>query len=171
MIPSRLRLVCALPALLLLAAGCGGDSTLLGGDVFSTSAPDAVEVSGHLASAGTRGSVLVFAFLDLPTGQAPAEREAASLSTVASDGTFLLSVPPTQSLTLVFLADGANDGVIDGGDPVVVLADAKLSALQAGDTVQIADINLDFGGRKATAGSIEVQRPGEPPRTPTPVPA
>lgn len=171
MIPSRPRLVWALPFLLLLAAGCGESGTLLGGDAFSTSSPDAVEVSGHLASAGTRGSVLVYAFLDLPAGEAPAEREAASLATVGTDGTFQLTVPPSQSLTLVFLADGANDGVIDGGDPVVVLADPKLAALQAGDVVQIADIGLDFGGRKASVGSIEIQRAGEPPRTPTPVPA
>ncbi|MGH7789208.1 MAG: hypothetical protein ACRERC_20225 [Candidatus Binatia bacterium] len=171
MIVSRPRLVWTLPLLALLAAGCGDSATLLGGDTFSTSAPDAVEVSGHLASAGTRGSVLVYAFVDLPAGQAPAEREAASLATVGTDGTFLLSVPPNQSLTLVFLADGANDGVIDGGDPIVVLTDAKLAALQVGDVVQIGDITLDFGGRKATVGSIEVQRAGEPPRTPTPVPA
>jgi hypothetical protein len=158
--------------LLVIAAGCGGGSRSAGSGVAATgSAASNVEVAGQVAERGTRGSVLVFAYTDLAAGEAPAGREPASIGTLAADGSFDLSVPGGGSLTLVFLADGSNDGVVDDGDPIATLNSQELANLQAGDRVQVGDAKVDFTSHRVTA-TVDVTRPaGQAARTPTAVPA
>ena len=154
---------------MVLAAGCGGGSRSTGTGVAASAAT--VEVAGRVVERGTRGSVLVFAYIDLAPGEYPAAREPASIGTVAADGAFDVGVPVGGSLTLVFLADGSNDGVVDGGDPIAVLGGPELADLQVGDRVQIGDAKIDFTSHRVAA-TIEVARAGgEPARTPTTVPA
>ncbi len=125
-------------------------------------------MSGRVAERGTRGSVLVFAYIDPSTAEDSPSREPASVGTVAPDGGFDVAVPPSQSLTLMFLADSSNDGAVDEGDPIAVLTSPELTALQAGDRVQITDAKIDFTSHRVTA-TIEVTRSASPERTPTPV--
>jgi len=165
---ARRCLAIALVAVLPLTAGCGGPTphaTQAGSDASA-----AVEVEGRVTQRGTRGSILVFAYSDLAAGEDPTTREAASVGTLTADGGFDLDVPPSASLSLIFLADGSNDGAVDEGDPIAVLSGPELVDLQAGDRVHLADVRIDFTAHHA-AGTIEVMRSGEPQRTPTPVPA
>jgi hypothetical protein len=160
-----------LVALLLGIAGCG-DAAAPIGDGGGAAAAE-IEILGHVDSPGTRGSILVFAFSGTPTVAELGGIESASVAALASDGRFALSVPPSDALTIAFLADGSNDGVIDGGDPVVILTDPRLSKLQVGDGVRISEIALDFGAGQAR-GTVDVQRAGavhEAVATPTAVPA
>lgn len=166
---ARRCLAIALVAVLPLTAGCGGPTphvTQSGSDASAA----AVEVSGRVTQRGTRGSILVFAYSDLAAGEEPTTREAASVGTLTTDGGFDLDVPPSASLSLIFLADGSNDGAVDEGDPIAVLSGPELVDLQGGDRVHLADVRIDFTAHRA-AGTIEVVRSGEPQRTPTPVPA
>jgi hypothetical protein len=158
----------ALGGLAALAAACGGGPS---GSAESGVAPSAagVEVSGHVVQRGARGSVLVFAYGDLGATDDPAGREPTSVGSLAPDGSFEIGVPPGTTLTMVFLADGANDGAIDAGDPIAVLASPELNGLQAGDRVQISDAKLDFAGHRVDA-TVEVARAAAPAHTPTPVP-
>ena len=92
---------------------------------------------------------------------------------VGADGGFVLSSRPAGTLTLVFLADEAQDGVIDRKDSVAVLADPdqQLAELGDGDRVRLVDVVLNFQIKKAVAGGIEVTRSAsaaqEPVLTPT----
>jgi hypothetical protein len=155
--------------MVVLACGCGGAPRSTTGGTGSTSAAT-VEVAGRVAQRGTRGSVLVFAYTDLAAGEAPAGREPASIGTLAPDGTFDVAVPASGSLTLVFLADGANDGVIDGGDPIALLSNPELADLQVGDRVQVSDAKIDFASQRVVAAVEVVRATGQPARTPTSVP-
>jgi len=152
---------------LLLAAACGGGSR----STESGFAADVsgVEVTGHAQQRGTRGSVLVFAYADPGAANDPSTQEPVSVGTVSPDGSFELRVPPSAALVLVFLADGASDGVVDQGDPIAVLTAPELVDLQPGDRVQIGDAAIDFTSHRVAA-RVEVTRSGEPARTPTPVP-
>lgn len=151
-----------------LAAGCGrGPSGSAESGIASSAA--GVEIGGHVVQRGTRGSVLVFAYADLAPTDDPAGREPASVGTVAPDGTFDIGVSPSPSVTLVFLADGSNDGAVDEGDPIAVLASQELSGLQAGDRVQVIDAKIDFTGHRVTA-TVEVAHAVSAAQTPTPVP-
>ncbi len=161
----RLRLL----TVLLLLAGCGGGGRSLSGDSGLSASSAGVEISGRAVQRGTRGPVLVFAYTDLGPNDDPAGREAATIGIVAADGTFDLVVPGGGTTSLVFLADGANDGVIDPRDSTARLTAPELTDLQPGDRVQINDANIDFTHRQVTA-TIDVARASEPPRTPTPVP-
>ncbi|MFN8642486.1 MAG: hypothetical protein U0802_12855 [Candidatus Binatia bacterium] len=163
-----------LPLLLIAPlAACGGPSGSSHGGVATTAAPAASEVvvTGHVATPGTKGPLLVFA--QAGTAGDAAERETLSVAAVDASGDFTLTLPPTEAVSFAFLADGANDGVIDGGDPIAVLSGPALSSLGGGETVVLGDVALDFTAHKAMAASIDVQRAGAPPstRTPTPVPA
>jgi hypothetical protein len=150
-----------------LAAGCGGSPPHAQSGIAASTA--AVDIAGRVVQRGTRGSVLVFAYTDLAPGDDPAGREPASVATLPPDGAFSASTPPAASLSLVFLADGANDGVIDGGDLIAVLTSPELADLQAGDRVELSDVAIDFKNRRVTA-TIDVARTHEPERTPTAVP-
>ncbi|MDX2168523.1 MAG: hypothetical protein SF182_15720 [Deltaproteobacteria bacterium] len=171
-IPRPLQpLLAALPVLLL--AACGGGHSGAGSGAAAVSAgpavgADEVVVSGHITAPGTRGALLVFAFLGADAD--PTSAELLSVSTVESDGAFGFTLPPVETLTLAFLADGSNDGAIDGGDPVAVLTSPALANLQGGELVTVDEVALNFTARKATAGVLDVRRSGEPARTPTPVP-
>lgn len=161
-----------LPAAVVLSLGllaaCGG-STPPSESGFAASAAG-VAVSGLVADRGTRGSILLYAYTDLGPNGDPVGHEPASVSTLAPDGGFDLSIAPSQSLTLVFLADGSNDGVVDEGDPIAVLSSPELVDLQAGDRIHIGDASLDFHNRRVTA-TVEVARIDEsPPVTPTALP-
>jgi hypothetical protein len=160
-----------LPFALLLLAACGSPSGLPQGGAAGATAASEVVVNGHLSAPGTKGPLLVFAL----AGNAgePADRETLSVAAVDADGDFALTMPPVEAVSFAFLADGANDGVIDGGDPIAVLSGPALANLGGGEVVILGDIALDFTAHKATAGSIDVQRAGAPQstRTPTPVPA
>ena len=155
--------------LALLVIGCCGAGS--GGAHSGSSATSAViAVSGRTAERGTRGSILVFAYGDLGPSDDPSVREALAVGSMAADGSFDLAVPPGGALTLVFLADGSNDGAIDEGDPIAVLSSPELSELEAGDRVQIADLRIDFKAHRASA-NVEVARVGgDIVRTPTPAP-
>jgi len=152
-----------------LVAGCGGGGRSVStGSSFSATG-SGVAINGKAIQRGTRGAVLVFAYTDLGPTDDPAGREAASIGIVASDGTFDLVVPGGGTTTLVFLADGANDGVIDPRDATARLTAPELADLQPSDRVQINDATIDFTHRQVTA-AIDVARGGEPARTPTPLP-
>jgi hypothetical protein len=162
----RLGLRPILTASLILLAACGGGPRSESGTTAST---PGVVVAGRVAERGTRSSILVFAYTDLAPNEEPAAHEPVSVGMLAPDGTFDIDVPAAASLTLVFLADGANDGVADAGDPIAVLAGPELVDLQPGDRVQVSDAALDFRQRRVTA-TVEITRAGEPARTPTPAP-
>ena len=165
---TKLSLIAGI-ALLALTAGCGGGGARTAESGFAGNLAG-VDVTGRVADRGTRGSILVFAYTDLAPNDDPSTHEPASVGTLASDGAFEFGVPPAPSLTLVFLADGANDGAVDQGDPIAVLASPDLTDLQAGDRVQISDAKIDFRARRVAA-TVEVLRIGaEPSRTPTPAP-
>ena len=161
-----------LPVLLLALASCGGGApATLSETGTAASNADVATIVGHVSDPGTKGSVLAFAYAG-GAGEL-ADREPLSVATV-EDGGFTMVIPPAEGVILAFLADGSNDGVIDGGDPVVVLSDPKLAQLQAGDTAQLTDVVLNFPAHTAVAGSIEVHSAGAPQEahfTPTPVPA
>lgn len=157
-----------IPCLVLsaVAAACGGGSS--GGHTGFAPNTGAIEIAGRVAIAGAKGSVLLFAYTDLAPADDPAGREPASVSIVNSGGGFDMAVPGSGTVTLVFLADSANDGVIDPRDPTAVLTAPELAELQPGDRVQISDATVDFA-RHAVTATIDVLR-SDPPRTPTPVP-
>ena len=150
-----------------LLASCGGSTSRSESGLAASAA--GVAVSGLVTEKGTRGSILLYAYTDLGPNDDPVGHEPASVSTLAPDGGFDLSVAPSQSLTLVFLADASNDGVIDQGDPIAVLSAPELTDLQAGDRVHIGDASLDFHNHRVTA-TVEVARIGEPAVTPTALP-
>jgi hypothetical protein len=162
-------------ALLLLAAlaACGGPSgSVRGGTAGVTAINDnEVAVNGHIASAGTKGPLLVFALAG--EGGDPAERETLAVATVDAEGNFSFTMPSVDVASFAFLADGSNDGVIDGGDPVAMLTGPSFANLGGGETVILTDVALDFTAHKAMAANIDVQRAGapQPARTPTAVPA
>jgi hypothetical protein len=159
--------------LLPLAAfsGCGDESVTTDGFTASGSQTAGVELTGNVASGTESQSVLVFAFLR--SGEAAGD-EPVSVGIVNEDGEFALSGLPSGKLGVTFLADGANDGVIDRGDPIAILADPEqqLDDLQSGEGVHFTDIQLDFGSKQAVADAIEVTHTGHstaPKSTPTPV--
>jgi hypothetical protein len=156
--------------MLFAVAACGAPSgSASGGSAAATVNVNEVAVSGHIASPGTKGPLLVFAL----AGDAgdPADRETLSVAAVDGAGDFAFTMPPVEVVTFAFLADGSNDGVIDGGDPIAVLSGPSFANLGGGETVLLTDVALDFTAHKATAANIDVQRPGGEVRTPTAVPA
>lgn len=160
-------LVSGLLALLLAACGGGGAG---GGTGAAAVAADEVAVHGRITEPGTKGALLVFAFAGAEVD--PAAAEPLSLAVVDAEGGFTLVLPPVEALTLAVLADGNHDGAIDGGDPVALLRAPALADLGGGELVTLDEIALDFRTRTATAGAIDVQRPGvAPANTPTPLPA
>ena len=168
------QLLRTLPLLLIVAlAACGGPSGSIkgGGTAAATAVNDnEVAVSGHISSAGTKGPLLVFAL----AGEAGevTERETLAVATVDADGNFAFTIPPVDVAAFAFLADGSNDGVIDGGDPIAVLSGPSFANLGGGETLVVSDVALDFTTHKATAANIDVQHSGAAPaRTPTAVPA
>jgi hypothetical protein len=163
-------------ALLALVAACGGGTSAGSGSGSAGNAavvgPDEVAIAGHVTAPGTKGALLVFAY----AGEAdPATAEPLSVAAVEADGGFAMTIPPVDaSLTLTFLADGTNDGAIDGGDPVATLSAPALANLLGGVVVTLDDVGLDFTSKKARAGNIDVRHAGaaaQAPRTPTPVPS
>ncbi len=93
-----------------------------------TSVAAQVAVTGHVAERGTRGPILVFAFTDLARREGPADARAR----FGRHARGRRQLRPHRARrvaasTLAFLADGSNDGVIDGGDPVAVLHRARRS--------------------------------------------
>ncbi len=154
---------------LALLAGCGGGGHSMSSQSGFSGTSAGVEIDGKAIQRGTRGPVLVFAYTDLAPNEDPSTHEAATIGIVAPDGTFDLVVPGGGTTTLVFLADGANDGVIDPRDATARLSAPELADLQAGDRVQINDATIDFTHRQVTA-TIDVARAAEPARTPTPLP-
>ena len=160
-----------MPFAFLLIAACGSPSGPPQGGAAATAAAGEVLVNGHISAPGTKGPLLVFAL----AGNAgePSERETLTVGAVDANGDFVLSLPPVEAVSFAFLADGANDGVIDGGDPTAVLSGPALANLNGGEVLVLGAIALDFAAHKATAANIDVQRAGAPPstRTPTPVPA
>lgn len=163
----------SIPLFLLFSiAACGPPSGSAGGSAAGTAvvSGNEVAVSGHIAAPGTKGPLLVFALAG-DSGD-PADRETLSVAAVDGDGNFAFTMPPVEVATFAFLADGSNDGVIDGGDPIAVLSGPSFSNLGGGETVVLTDIALDFTAHKATAANIGVQRAGGgETRTPTAVPA
>lgn len=164
---SRPLRVVSLSGWLILAVGCGGGSHSAGAGFTASTAR--VEVAGHVSQRGTRGSILVFAYTDLGPADEPASHEPASIGTLAPDGAFDVEVPAAAAVTLVFLADGSNDGVVDQGDPIAVLRSPELVDLQAGDRVEVSDAKIDFISHRVDA-IVDVARAAGNPR-PTPDPA
>lgn len=163
-----------LPLLLIAAlAACGGPSGSVKGGTASVTAinDNEVGVNGHIASPGTKGPLLVFAL----AGDAgdPSERETLAVATVDAEDNFSFTMPPVDVASFAFLADGSNDGVIDGGDPIAVMTGPSFANLAGGETVVLTDVALDFTSHKATAANIDVQHAGgsPPARTPTAVPS
>lgn len=154
--------------LVALIAACGGGPPQ--SETGAAASTGGVAVSGRVAEAGTRGSILVFAYTDLPANEDPAAHEPASLGTLAADGAFDLTVPPSASLTVVFLVDRSHDGVVDPGDPIAAYSSPELTDLQPGDRVNLADVSIDFHGHRVSA-TVEVSRASQPGHTPTPIPA
>jgi hypothetical protein len=150
-----------------MIAACGGGSSP-SETGFAASAAG-VSVTGTVAQKGTKGSILVFAFADLGPNDDPVNHEAISVAPLSPDGDFDLGVVAAPNLTLIFLADGSNDGAIDQGDPIAKLSAPELADLQAGDRVHVGDASIDFHGHRVS-GAIEVTRANEPARTPTPAP-
>jgi hypothetical protein len=158
-------------ALLALALAACGTPSAPGGGTAAIVAPDLVVISGHVSAPGTKGPLLVFAV----AGNAPevADRETLGVAAIDAQGDFALTIAPAEAVAFAFLADGANDGAIDGGDPVALLTGPSFTALGGGEVVTLSDVALDFTARKASAAAVDVQRPGAATAefTPTAVPA
>ena len=153
--------------MLALLLGCGEASEL---STPSSSRP-AADISGNLVETGAaESSVLVFAFGDMPADSDLAQHQPTYVGSVGTNGEFILSSPPGGVLTVVFLADAANDGAIDPGDSVAVLTDEaqQLYDLQEGDQVNLVDVHLDFTTRQARADRIDMVRALTPVPTRTP---
>ena len=144
------RLLCVVA----MASACGGPAPR--GAQSGIAATD-VEVTGRGTERGARGSILVFAYADLGPNESPAGREPTSVSTVAQDGSFVIEAAPGAPLSVVFLADNLNDGVIDEGDPIATLSSPELATLQAGDQVRIGDAKINFAAHRVDA-TVEVVR-------------
>jgi hypothetical protein len=137
-----------------MATACGGPSPHAAQPGLS--ATD-VEVTGRVTERGSRASILVFAYADLAPSESPAGREPTSVGTVGQDGSFVIEAAPGASLSVVFLADNLNDGVIDDGDPIATLSSPELANLQAGDRVRIGDAKINFAAHRVDA-TVEVVR-------------
>jgi hypothetical protein len=137
-----------------MASACGGPTPR--GAQSGLSATD-VEVTGRVTERGARGSILVFAYADLGPSDSPAGREPTSVGTVEQDGSFVIEAAPGAPLSVVFLADNLNDGVIDEGDPIATLSSPDLANLQAGDRVRIGDAKINFAAHRVDA-TVEVVR-------------
>jgi hypothetical protein len=127
-----------------------------------------VEVTGRVTQRGTRGSVLVFAYSDLSPTDSPVGREPVSVSALGQDGAFALEAAPGTPLTVVFLADNLNDGVVDDGDPIATLNRPELAELQPGDRVRIDDARVDFAAHRVDATVEVVRASAGPDRTSSP---
>ena len=170
-------MTCQKPAILAvfcgLFFGCGGGGTQFESSSFPSFAVD-VEIHGNVKLAETDAdSIIVFGFVDLPGRGNIATEEPSSIGSVRPDGRFELSAAPGKKLTIVFLADAANDGVVDSGDALAVLADpeAQLRDLAAGDSVEVVDVQVDFASGEAKPAAIEVLRAEVPEVVLTPTPA
>jgi hypothetical protein len=149
------------PLLAVALAGCGPESDL---DSSPQGAPAAaaragVQISGTVANEAERyGEMLVFAYLDLASNEPHPQAQAEAIDGVGEEGEFLLSTPPAQRLTIVFLDDKENDGAIDANDPIAVLADpeGQLQGLEEGAEVVLSRVTIDFFRKRAGAASIEV---------------
>jgi len=153
--------------------GCGDESgTTFEGLAVSESPARGVEISGNVANLPDSQSVLVFAFVR--SGE-NASDEPACVGIVDGEGQFTLSHLSAGKISLTFLSDGANDGVIDPGDPITHLVDPEqqLADLQDGDRAHLLDVQLDFNSHRAVADAIEVTRAvgSAAPATPTPAEA
>jgi hypothetical protein len=169
-------------AALLLCMGCGDGATSFEASnpvseaLWPTDVPTGVadvEVSGNLILEGADRSLLVFVFADLTQEVALAESDPVNLASIAPDGRFLLSVPPAETITIVFLDDKAHDGAIDPDDAIAVLADPqqRLTGLGRGDRVLLSDIQLDFASGAAVAAGFEVEKASAPAPAATPTAA
>jgi hypothetical protein len=151
-------------------SGCGDESGTLVGSPASESQVAGIELGGNVVNPPESQSILVFAFAR--SGEAASD-EPVNVGLLDEQGQFTLSGLPSGRIGLTFLADSANDGVIDSGDPVAHLADPdqQLEDLRSGDRVQLTDVQLDFRHNRAVAGAIEVARRGDsPPPESTPTP-
>jgi hypothetical protein len=163
-------LVCTVISCLFL--GCGGGGTQFESTSFSTLPVD-VEVRGNVRlTDADAGSIVVFGFVDLPPTGSVTTEEPTSIGSVRPDGRFELSAPPGNTLTVAFLADAANDGVVDSGDAIAVLLDpeAQLRNLTAGDSVDLLDVQVDFASGEALPTAVEVTRVAVPEVALTPIP-
>jgi hypothetical protein len=163
-------IVSAFSFLVGVSSGCGDEAGTAGGFNVAESQAAGVELSGNIANAPDSQSILVFAFLR--SGENAGD-EPVSVGIVDEQGGFILSGLPSGRIGLTFLADGANDGVIDSGDPIAHLADPDrhLDDLQGGDQAHLTDLQLDFRNNRAVAGAIAVTHAGgsaAPESTPTP---
>jgi hypothetical protein len=167
----------ALPAVavsvFLLFTGCG-DSSSPNFEVPAATTSAEVEMEGNVVPDDIPADavILAYAFADLPSGGDLSQQAPVSLDIVRQNGSFVLSVPPGGTITVIFLADNERDGVIDPRDTTAVLSDPgqQLRDLQEGDRVELVDVDLDFPHRQA-AGTINVTRTDRPTATPTSSPA
>jgi hypothetical protein len=166
---SRLALLILLLSFGVLSACGDGSGTTLEGFAASESQPAGVEITGIVANLPESQSLLVFAFLR--SGE-NASDEPVSVGIVDGEGQFALSGLPPGKVSLTFLVDGANDGVIDPGDTITHLVDPdqQLEGLQDSDQVHLLDIHLDFNANRAVADAIEVTRADATAAPPTPTP-
>lgn len=153
-----------------LVVGCGDESGTVSNLPVAEFQTGEIDLSGNIANAPETQSILVFAFLR--SGE-NASDEPVSVGIVDEQGQFVVSGLPPGQIGVTFLADGANDGVIDRGDPIANLADPdqQLNGLHSGDRVNLADVQLDFAKKRAVADAIEVVHSGDSPvaqSTPTP---
>ena len=167
-------MACLIALCSLTFAACGGGTSQLE-TPGALNAVSGTLIDGNInaGEGGLQASVLVFAFADLPERADVTSVVPISVGIVGADGGFVLSSRPAGRLTLVFLADEAQDGVIDHKDSVAVLADPdqQLAELGDGDRVRLVDVVLNFRIKKAIADGIEVTRSEsaaqEPVLTPT----
>ncbi len=170
--PISISLLCGIT--LVAACGDGGSKARVATGASVAIAPrSGVEVTGNVTSAARDGSVLVFAVLATTDEAGGRHTESLSVDEIGADGRFELTGLPAGGIVLIFLADKANDGVIDPGDPVAVLTDPRLGNLAEGDRAVVGDVQLDIVGGQMQVGSIEVTHAegGEPAPTPTPAPS
>jgi hypothetical protein len=161
----RVSFTLAFLAMLFLPACGGGPATDLtpqpaaGGAAAGVEAESGAEILGTVSNHDPSSNLLVFAYADMPPSQSPVTAEPIDIASVAADGSFLLDDLPAGRVTIVFLHDKANDGVIDVDDPFAVLEDpeARLQPLRDGDHVTIANVSIDTRARQARPESISVR--------------
>jgi hypothetical protein len=159
--------------LLALAAllGCGEGASTLNESNLAALAPRGIEIAGTLSQEGGRPALLVFALVEAGA-EAADQDQPPSVGVVNEQGEFVLSGVAPGTVSVVFLDDGASDGVIDDGDPIAVLSHEGLRNLQDGTRVNLSNVRLDFGAQQATAERVDVSPadPSAPTRGPAPTP-
>jgi hypothetical protein len=149
-------------------AACGGPDICLQCPSGGPTPAAAVTVTGsglQTTPSQTPSNVTVIVCLDLKAGGTPDDCGQSFFADVTTDGSFTRNNVSPGPETIFFWVDANGNGMVDPTDPIATLSDSQgaLGLVQAGQTVTLSNISVNFNTTVATA-NISVTT------TPTPVP-